>query len=278
MGRDRRFESFQSSQGDWSTLTKVSLFTNDLIVTQSLGISMVNYIKNAAIQAVYNARPEYLRSIIDSGHFNMVLLDDIRVLCKPFPIWRISQCWEVISSMTGWREDILSDVEAFRMRNEEVITIFKDRLDVHFTPVDYQLYHDDFYCDSPKDTEEDQLMVDSVQELLNAGARQIDIDLYCAGAKFNYDEVLRLLNNGANPAAWLLDPIHGVQLDDRIGSECSFLDTQIASFLFSGDSRESITRRDICNLVGWAAYETMYELIETNRKYPHWISDKEDNL
>lgn len=230
---------------------------------------MGDYINNAAIQAVYNARPEYLRSIIDSGHFNMVLLDDIRVLCKPFPIWRISQCWEVISSMNGWREDKQSDVEAFRKRNEEVITIFKDRLDVHFTPVDYQLYHDDFYCDFPEDTKEDQLMVDSVQELLNAGARQIDIDLYCAGAKFYYDEVLRLLNNGANPAAWLLDPIYGVQLDDRIGSECSFLDTQIASFLFSGNSRVPITRRDVCDLVGWAAYETMYELIETNRKHPH---------
>ena len=239
---------------------------------------MANYVHTPAILAVFYARPDMLNSIIDEGRFNKALLKDAKVLCRPFPVWRISQCWEVISSMTGWREDVQADVEDFRKRNEEVMRIFKERLDVVFTPIDYQQYYDDFFCDFPEDTVEEQLMVDSVQELLDAGVRQIDIDLYCAGAKFYYDEVERLLKEGANPTAWLPDPFpSGFQLDDRIGTECSFLDTEIAYYLYTEKHTEPLYRGDVGRLVGWAAYETMYALIEKHRQFPHWHPDEEED-
>ena len=232
---------------------------------------MVKYYHNRAILAVFYARPEILNSMIDSGKFKTSLLKDTKALCKPFPIWRISQCWDVISSMTGWREDVRSEVEDFHRRNNEVIKIFKERLNVQFTPIDYQSYHDDFYCDFPDDTIEDQLCVGSEQELLDAGVRQIDIDLYRAGAKFYYEEVKQLLIAGANPAAWLPDSSpSGFQLDDRIGAECSFLDTEVAHFLYTEKTTEPLYRTFICDLVGWAAYETMYDLIEKYRQFPHW--------
>ena len=238
---------------------------------------MGNYIKNPAILAVFYARPEILNSLIDAGVFDKNLLQDTRILCKPFPIWRISQCWKVISSMTGWRDDIRADVEAFRQRNEEVMKIFEDRLGVDFTPVDYQLYHDDFYCDYPDESAEDQLVIESVQELLDAGVRQIDIDLYCAGAKFYYAEVERLLKKGGNPAAWLPDiSPSGFQLDDCIGAECSFLSTEVAHFLYSKKSSEPLYRLFLCDLVGWAAHETMYDLIEAHRQFPHWEPEAKD--
>ncbi len=231
---------------------------------------MGNTINNPAILAVFYARPEILSSLIDSGQFNKALLKDTKTLCEPFPIWRISQCWKVITSMTGWREDIQDQVEDFRKRNEEVMRIFKERLGVQFSPIEYQHYHEDFYCDDPDDTIEDQLCLDSVHELLNAGVRQIDIDLYCAGAKFFYEEVKRLLIAGANPAAWLPDPFpSGFQLDDRIGVECSFLCTQVAYYLYGGTYSDPVCRRDICDLLGWAAHETMYDLIEEYRQFPH---------
>ena len=237
---------------------------------------METYIHNPAILAVFYARPEILNTLIDSGRFNKALLKDTKSLCKPFPIWRISQCWDIISSMTGWREDVRSQVEDFHRRNDMVIKIFKDRLNVEFTPIDYQQYHDDFYCDYPDDTAEDQLCVDSIQELLDAGVRQIDIDLYCAGAKFYYEEVKRLLIAGANPAAWLPDPFpSGFQLDDRIGAECSFLDTQVAHFLYTEKTTEPLYRSFLCDLVGWAAHETMYALIEEYRQFPHWTTDND---
>ena len=231
---------------------------------------MANNIQNPAILAVFYARPEILNSIIDAGKFDQALLNDARVLCQPFPIWRISQCWKVISSMTGWREAIQSDVEDFRKRNEEVMRIFQDLFDINFTPLDYKQYYEDFYCDCPEEMAEDQLVVNSVQELLDAGVRQIDIDLYCAGAKFDFDEVQRLLKEGANPAAWLPDQFpSGFQLDDRIGTECSFLDTEIAFYLYTEKHAEPLYRGDIGRLVGWAAYETMYALIEKYRQFPH---------
>ena len=157
------------------------------------------------------------------------------------------------------------------------MNIFEKRLGVHFTPVEYQLYHDDFYCDYPDETIEDQLMVKSIQELLDVGVRRIDIDLYCAGAKFNYSEVKRLLKEGANPAAWLPDPFpSGFQLDDRIGAECSFLDTQIAHFLYSKKTKAPLYRGFMGDLVGWAAHETMYDLIEKYRQFPHWQPEETD--
>lgn len=234
---------------------------------------MTNDIRNSAIKAVFYARPEKLNSIIDVGQFDKALLNDIRALCEPFPIWRISQCWKVIASMTGWRDDIRDKVEAFYNRNEEIIRIFRDRLNVFFTPIDYQLYHEDFYCDGPEETVEDQLGVDSEQELLNADIRQLDIDLYCAGAKFDYDKVERLLKEGANPAAWLPD---GFQLDDRIGAECSFLDTQISHFLYSEKSPAVLYRGYLNDLIGWAAHETMYDLIEKHRQFPHWVPEEKE--
>ena len=59
-----------------------------------------------------------------------------------------------------------------------MIRIFEDQLGVEFSPVDYQFYHDDFYYDFPDEYVEDLLVVESVQKLLNAGVRQIDINLY----------------------------------------------------------------------------------------------------
>ena len=233
-----------------------------------------NYYQKA-INATFRANVDKLQQLIDEGHFNQRLLTDIGMMSRPFPIWRISQCWNKIASMTGWREDVQEAVEDFRKRNEAIMKIYQEQFGVEFTPIDFQRYHDDFYCDDPDETIDTQLVIDSVQELLDAGVRQIDIDLYSAGAKFYYEEVKKLLIAGANPAAWLPDPFpSGFQLDDRIGAECSFLDTEVAYFLYDKTITRAVDRQDICHLLGWAAYETMYDLIEEYRQFPHYTYEE----
>lgn len=237
------------------------------------------YIRNKAIVAVYYARPDDLIDIIDNGRFDMSLLENIGHLSKPFPIWRISQCWDVVSRVEDWKEEFQPVAIEFRRRNDEIIRIFKERLGVEFTPIDYQAYHDDFYCDYPDETPADQLMVDSTQELLDAGVRQIDIDLYCAVAKFYFDEAKDLLEKGANPAAWLPDPFpSGFQVDDHIGAECSYLGTMLYSDIEDKGKSKTVYHSDLPQLLGWAAFETMYRLIEKYRQHPHyqWPEEKEE--
>ena len=235
------------------------------------------YIGNKAVVAVYYARPDQLLELLDHGKFNMSLLENVGHFSKPFPIWRISQCWDVVSRVEDKPEYQPVAIE-FRKRNDEIIRIFKDCLGVEFTPIDFQLYHDDFYCDDPDETPADQLMVNSTQELLDAGVRQIDIDLYCAVAKFHFDETQALLQKGANPAAWLPDPFpSGFQVDDHIGAECSYLGTMLYSDMEDKGKSKTVYHLDLPQLFGWAAFETMYRLIEKYRQHPHYKWPEENN-
>lgn len=231
---------------------------------------MSDQIKNPAIQAVFNARPELLNAIIDAGQFDEALVKNIRVFCQPFPIWAITQCWEVIASTTGWGEARKADVEDFRRRNQEVKEIFTERLNAQFAPVDYKRYYEDFNCDGPEETQEDQLVVDSVQELFDAGVRPIDLDLYCAASKFQLDEAERLLKEGANPAAWLPDPFpSGFQLDGRIDDALLLHSQTISQCLYEKDENAPVYQWGLRSLLSWSAYETLYELVEKNRQFPH---------
>lgn len=231
---------------------------------------MSDQIKNPAIQAVFNARPERLNAIIDAGQFNKALLKNIGVFDMPFPIWGITQCWEVIASKTGWREAIRADVEDFRKRNEEVKRIFIERWNVQFEPINYKRYYQDFNCDAPDETPEDQLVIGSVQELFDAGVRPIDLDLYCAGSKFHLDEAERLLKEGANPAAWLPDPFpSGFQLDGRINDALLLHSSDLASCLYEKDDNAPVYQWDFRHLLSWSAYEALYALVEKYRQFPH---------
>ncbi len=132
-------------------------------------------------------------------------------------------------------------------------------------------YHNDFFCDFPNESPADQLMVDSIQELLDAGALQIDIELYCAAAKFHFDEAKDLLEKGGNPAAWLPDKdFSGFQLDNHVGTESSYLCSLLQDIIVTECKADKVYYQDVKDLLGWAAFETMYAWIEKYRKHPHY--------
>lgn len=186
------------------------------------------------------------------------ILDDDRMdrLCERY---KNSPCGTCKNSHT--LEDLSdfrckSDVEDFKKRNDRIIEIFKKELGVVFAPIDYQSYHDDFYCTDANNTPEDILFVDSIQVLLDHGFRQIDIDLYCNVAKFRFDETRSLLEQGANPTVWLPD-MSGFQVDDHIELESSLLDYNLQRFFPKWKDGVTIDRQALHVLLGRAAYETM---------------------
>lgn len=103
-------------------------------------------VMNKCIIAVFQAQPLILEKLLKEGAFDYSLLEDIGGFSKPFPIWRITQCWEVLADLNAFVENAKSDVEDFKKRNDRIIEIFKKELGVVFAPIDYQSYHDDFYC------------------------------------------------------------------------------------------------------------------------------------
>lgn len=226
---------------------------------------MEREVNNRSIIAVFLAQPERFEELLKEGLFDGALLKDIGGFSKPFSIWRISQCWEMLADPNDFIEIARPDVEDFKKRNDRIIEIFKKELGVNFTPIDYQSYHDDFYCADPNCTPEDILLIKSAHEMLNMGFRKIDIDLYCAVAKFNFGETKMLLEHGADPTVWLFDE-SGFQVDDYIRMESSLLDYNLQHFFPICKEGVIIERQDIHDLFGRAAYETMKLWIKKNVK------------
>ena len=217
---------------------------------------MEGIVDNKSIIAVFQAEPDEFEELLKEGLFKVDFLEDIGGFSKPFPIWRISQCWEVLADTSDFVEKVRPDVENFKKRNDRIIEIFKKELEVDFTPIDYQSYYDDFYCADLNDTPEDILFVDSIRELLDHGFRQIDIDLYCNVAKFRFNETRSLLEQGANPTVWLPD-MSGFQVYDHIEQESSLLDYNLQRFFPKWKNGVTIDRQALHELLGRAAYETM---------------------
>ena len=94
--------------------------------------------------------------------------------------------------------------------------------------LDYTSYTNLFFAASPDETD-DEVLLSSLLELLNEGYGQVDIDLYCAAERIQYGEVERLLKLGADPE---------VDIDD-----CKAMS------------------RILCDLIGCAAHEKMYDLL-----------------
>ena len=233
--------------------------------------TMSNYTYNKTLVATFYARPDKLNELLDKGEFDYSFMIKVPGFCTPFPLWRIPQCWKIIAIPKDFTEDVRPQVADFKRRNDEVKRIFEKRLGVEYTPIDYQSYHNDFFCDFPDESPADQLMVDSIQELLDAGALQIDIELYCAAAKFHFDEAKDLLEKGGNPAAWLPDKdFSGFQLDDHVGTESSYLCSLLQDCIVTECKADKVYYQDVKDLLGWAAFETMYEWIEKYRKHPHY--------
>lgn len=230
---------------------------------------MANYYQKA-INAVFYANPVKLQQLIDEGHFYDRLLEDTGLLSKPFPIWRITQCWlEAIGdNIKDFAEEDRVEISAFIERCNKIKEIFHTTFNVEFTPIDYHAYSDNFYAAYPEDTDADIVDDETPETLAKYGTTQLDLDLYCAVERFDIPLVILLLQKGANPRA----PIARDGSENafsRIGAECSFLCTCRLSHAWSAERKyDGVSVDDARDLMGWAAHETMFRTLEKYNTVP----------
>lgn len=99
---------------------------------------------------------------------------------------------------------------------------------------------------------------------MGKGIKEIDIDLRCNVEKFNFEEVERLLLDGANPYVEI--PDDDDNCFDRIGGECSFFNNELFDAII-GNTYERDLDVEIPDLIGLAAHEKMYHLLMNKAKH-----------
>ena len=135
---------------------------------------MPNYFQKA-INAAFYANPVKLQKLIDEGHFNVRLLEDTGFMTKPFPIWRIPQCWEAaIGDVSHWNKEVQYLITDFKSRVIQVKEIFRNSFNIEFSPIDYRQYTDDFYAARSDESIEEAFWLDSIEDAYKNGARPID--------------------------------------------------------------------------------------------------------
>ena len=223
---------------------------------------MSNY-RNQAINAAFYADPGLLRQLIDEGNFPKTLIDDIGLPGTPFPVWRIPQCWEIAmgTDPSIYRDEIQGVVADFMERTAKVKAIFAETFSVEYSPIDFRQYSSHFYAAEPNETNDDILMEDNLAAVYKYGTRDIDLQLFCAVCRFDFQRVKELLKKGADPYAPAYSDASGTAFE-RIGDECSFLCTCELSWAWKTERHYAVDERNIGDLIGWAAHETMYRWIE----------------
>ena len=226
---------------------------------------MPNYFQKA-INAAFYANPVKLQKLIDEGHFPVRLLEDTCLLTKPFPIWRIPQCWEdAIGDVSHWSKPVQYLIADFKARVFQVKEILRNSFSIEFFPIDYQQYTDDFFAARSDESIEEALWLDSIEDAYKNGARPIDAELYYAGVQFDFARTEELLKHGANPDIPLEE--YDMYLYDRIATEASFLEVELDR-IWKFEYRGEVDYGDISHLVGYAAHEKMYDLLIKYHKSP----------
>lgn len=214
------------------------------------------------INAVFYCDADKAMSLMQKNAYSKQWLNDIGVFDTPLPLYYIALCAQAI--LSDAEDPWSADFELIRQKMlngcKRILAFMKSEYDFDVdSEIDYEKYTEYFYAADKDETDEDILWA-PVQRILDEGKSQLDIDLYCAVERFQYDLVDQLLQAGANPRTLIED---GFALD-RIGTECSFLDTQICPLwkaYYHSSRTTSIDEGAISDLLGWAAHEKMYNLL-----------------
>ncbi|MBX2931974.1 MAG: hypothetical protein KF781_08525 [Chitinophagaceae bacterium] len=165
-----------------------------------------------------------------------------------------------------WIDDIKPLVEKHRQRTKQMLDFWRAELgqqEIH-RQIEYNQYHEHFFCDDPNDFEE--ILSDPISIYLEKGFREIDLKLYNRAQCFDFAEAKKLLEQGAK-----LD-IHFENDGDsstirRISDEVSFLATcevipKYEVFETKGYNRNFDISRMFGDILGLAAHEEMYHLLK----------------
>lgn len=233
--------------------------------------------RNVLVTAVYHNFPEAVSQLLDCVEFDKELLKDIGLedARNPYPIYLITQCYKVIFS-GNFIDSVMPWIVEQRKNTVRMLDIWKAKLGIDADrPVNYHKYKSSFYSDEDDADYEDVFCFDKLQDFLDNGCKKIDVDLYMAVNKFQYDKVRELILQGANPDANLV-PVGGDESDpyncrSRVGDESAYLSCEVLPLLTDKYHgwviNYPVNATQVENVIGYAAHEVMWDvMMKSNNK------------
>ena len=212
------------------------------------------------------------------------VLEDVNLYSIPTPLYHLTLLNQMVFDTEYWTDiddDKQEAVAWMEERTKCVIDFWREFYGVDELPQpkyeDYTI--DDFFCAMLEDDDED--ILDAPKDaFIQHGCREIDVDLYLATNRFQFNKAEALLKQGANPCAELKYNENQYDVDwayHRIGAEVLFLALELLPLYkeaFDGQT-PTLHGEEYRDLLGLAEHVKMEKLFE---KYCHiWYNndDKE---
>ena len=212
------------------------------------------------------------------------VLEDVNLYSIPTPLYHLTLLNQMVFDTEYWTDiddDKQEAVAWMEERTKCVIDFWREFYGVDELPQpkyeDYTI--DDFFCAMLEDDDED--ILDAPKDaFIQHGCREIDVDLYLATNRFQFNKAEALLKQGANPCAELKYNENQYDVDwayHRIGAEVVFLALELLPLYkeaFDGQT-PTLHGEEYRDLLGLAEHVKMEKLFE---KYCHiWYNndDKE---
>lgn len=210
------------------------------------------------------------------------VLEDVNLYSIPTPLYHLTLLNQMVFDTEYWTdidEDKQEAVAWMEERTKRVIDFWLEFYGVDELPQpkyeDYTI--DDFFCAMLEDDDED--ILDAPKDaFIQHGCREIDVDLYLATNRFQFNKAEALLKQGANPCAELKYNENQYDVDwayHRIGAEVVFLALELLPLYkeaFDGQT-PTLHGEEYRDLLGLAEHVKMEKLFE---KYCHIWDNNDD--
>lgn len=216
--------------------------------------------KNEIVRAVFNIDYNRFKILCEQGDFDASLCQASDEL--PYPLHFITICWDIILGYNDeWKEEYKPILRKRKEENDKFKTFFETECGLEMSNIPFSDYWYSFFCSDPDEDVEDCLS-HTVEELHNLGLRGCDIELAMQVYKFHFDEVEKLLKQGADPLMNMTDEED--EYDDcvtRIYQEVQFMYSEITDEVL-GQRMILGEERDFNDLLNLAAHEKMDHLLD----------------
>lgn len=198
-----------------------------------------------------------------------------------FPLWAVPKALlYIIGNPQEWKGESKVKVTLMKEKLEALIEWWKTKYGIDATvDPDYHAYKECYFSDEDDCSLEEVLMEKDISSFVKSyHLEMIDLGLFCAVNKFQFDRVEWLLSHGANPCVEMGEM--GSALE-RISLECSFLNTQWYACwerICSKDGKITDLYVFMRDFIGYAAHEKMYDLLAKSAPFTKGDDEKENRI
>lgn len=266
---NQKFEVF----GQMMTEAEYDAWVDNNIASTQPKVS--NQLLEACLFSDLEGIKEGLKEITDKS-----ALQDVNLYSIPTPLYHLTLLNQMVFDTEYWTDiddDKLEAVAWMEERTKRVVDFWREYYGAEeLPPVQYEKYTEDDFFRAWLEDDDEEILDAPREAFIQHGCREIDIDLYLATDRFQFNKAETLLMQGANPCAELQYNDNQYDVDwayHRIGAEVVFLALELLPIYKDAfDGQKQTLHGETCrDLLGLAEHVKMEKLFD---KYRH-IWDKE---